>query len=460
MTQDEPGAPVGEALRAVHVKRLDTAHVGIRRWALDAPAHERLVDAGAVGVLLQGWVLWDVPPDQSVHVVVASLGNVEVRLLAFNCKRPDVIERVMFEQAEGHPQLCCGFVWRIPLPRDGFRLGVQVGQSDPMWLAEVEFVTPMQVIIGPENWLFLDNDTNRSVDQYTGKRLLGEDELRRWRDYLAGCRALAARVEARHALVLAPSKEEVLPHRYPYKRAHITVLDQVCTLAKPEDHVVNAALVLAAHKPPEACFKATDTHWSDRGAMLAMLAALPHLDVDVAQAWSLFTHDTYETVNEVGDLGCKLLPVRSAPTEFLKGPAPEAGASFDNRLPNIGRTLVFENEGALYERRLLLFGASSSYPMLKYLKRLFQRVVFVHSAAQIDVRVVEHEQPHALLLQSNGRFLVQAPDLGFVLQHAMQTKLAEASPALQQHVRALLDAAPAEGPNVLYHQMLAKAAKN
>ncbi|QBY49681.1 alginate O-acetyltransferase AlgX-related protein [Cupriavidus oxalaticus] len=460
MTTQESGHSVGERLRTVKVRRLDFARHGIRRWALDAPANERLVDAGAAAILLQGWLLWDVPPDQPVHVVVARLDDAEARLLAFNCKRPDVIERVLLEQAVGHPQLCCGFAWRIPLPLEGFRLGIQVGQSLPVWLAEVEFVTPMQVIVGPENWLFLDNDTNRSVDQYTGKRLLDADELHRWSAYLAGCRTLATRVGARHALVLAPSKEEVLPHRYPYKRAHITVLDQVCTLAQPEDHVVNAAPVLAAHKPPEACFKVTDTHWSDRGAMLATLAALPHLGVDVAQARALFSHDAYEAVNEVGDLGCKLLPARSAPTEFLKCPVPEAGASFDNRLPNIGRTLVFENEGAVYQRRLLLFGASSSYPMLKYLKRLFQRVVFVHSAAQVDVRVVEHEQPNALLLQSNGRFLVQAPHLHFVLQHAMQTKLAEASPALRQHVRVLLDAAPTEGPNVLYHQMLAKATKN
>ncbi|MCY1331576.1 hypothetical protein D9M68_161320 [compost metagenome] len=446
-------------MRNVKVRRFDTAQEGIRRWALDAPAHERLVDAGAAAVLLQGWVLWDAELDQPVQVVVAELAGTEGRMLPFNSRRPDVIERVLLEQSSGHPQLCCGFVWRIPLPLEGFRLGVQVGQADPVWLADVEFVTPMQVIVGPDNWLFLDNDTNRSVDQYTGKRLLDADELRRWRDYLAGSRSLAARVGARHALVLAPSKEEVLPHRYPYKRAHITVLDQVCTLARPEDHVVNAAPVLAAHRPPEACFKATDTHWSDRGALLATLAALPHLDVDVAQARALLALDAYETLNEVGDLGSKLLPARSAPTEFLKGPAPEAGASFDNRLPNIGRTLIFENTGAVYERRLLLFGASSSYPMLKYLKRLFQRVVFVHSAAQVDVRVVEHEQPHALLLQSNGRFLVQAPHLGFVLQHAMHAKLAEASPALQQHVRALLDAAPVEGPNALYHGMLTQATK-
>jgi hypothetical protein len=146
--------------------------------------------------------------------------------------------------------------------------------------------------------------------------------------------------------------------------------------------------------------------------------------------------------------------MRSAATEFLKGPAPEAGAIFDNRLPNIGRTLVFENADAVYLLKVVVFGASSGYPMLKYLKRLFARVVFVHSAAQVDVAVLQHEKPDALLLQSNGRFLVQAPHLHFSLADAVQTKLAEASPAVKSAIHHLLSTVPARPSENLYRNML------
>lgn len=455
MTQQGPSKQV---LRTVQVRRNDMSAAGIKVWALDFPANERLVDLGQPSLTVQGWALWAEAPAPPPRVVVES-GGVLVHEQPFNSKRPDVIERVLHEPPAGHGQLCCGFVASVSAAglAAGFRVGVKQGDGEPVWLAQVAFVAPLQVLEGSDGWLFLDNDSNHSVDQYTGKRLLSADELGAWRDYLGGVHALAQRMGLRHAMVLAPSKEEVLRHRYPHERAATTVLDQVCALAAPEWKVLDAAPVLGAHVPPEACFKQTDTHWTDRGAMLATLAVLPHLGVDVAQAQALFAQDVYEVRNEVGDLGCKLLPVRSAPTEFLQGPALEAGAVFDNRLPNIGRTLVFENAGALHPFKVVVFGASSGYPMLKYLKRIFSRVVFVHSAAQVDVDVVDYEKPDALLLQSNGRFLVQAPHMRFSLADAVRTKLSEASPALKNSIREWLATMPANPSEKLYREMLLSA---
>lgn len=461
MTQQDPakqGSTAEQVLRTVQVKRNDVSAAGIRMWALDFPAHERLVDLGQASLTVQGWALWTVAPAQLPQLLLEA-GGEPVHVQPFNTKRPDVIDRVLHQPPVGHEQLCCGFLARIPTEKlaSGFRVGLRVGEDEPVWLAQIAFAPPVQVLEGADGWLFLDNDSNHSVDQYTGKRLLSTNELRHWRDYLSGVHALAQRMGLRHAMVLAPSKEEVLRHRYPYERAATTVLDQVCALAAPEWNVLDAAPVLGAHVSPEACFKQTDTHWTDRGAMLATLAVLPHLGVDVAQAQVLFAQDVYELRAEVGDLGCKLLPLRSANTEFLQGPAPEAGAVFDNRLPNIGRTMVFENSAALRELKVLVFGASSSYPMLKYLKRIFSRVVFVHSAAQVDVGVVEYEKPDALLLQSNGRFLVQAPHLHFSLAEAVKIKISEASPAFKNTVRQWLNTPPEMPVENHYLKMLRSA---
>lgn len=447
-----------QVLRTAHIRRNDVSATGVKVSALDYPANERLLDLGQPTLTVQGWALWAEMPIQPIHVVVEA-GGVLVHEQPFNSKRPDVIERVLHEPPAGHSQLCCGFVVRVPSAAlaGGFRVGVRLDGGEPVWLAQVAFVAPLQVLEGADGWLFLDNDSNHSVDQYTGKRLLNANELAAWQDYLSGVHALAQRLGLRHAMVLAPSKEEVLPHRYPLERAQTTVLDQVCAFAVPEWHVLDAAPVLRAHEPPEACFKQTDTHWTDRGAMLATLALLPLLGLDEEPARALFEQDAYEPRNEVGDLGCKLLPVRTAATEFLKGPPPEADAIFDNRLPNIGRTLVFEHADAVYPYKLVVFGASSGYPMLKYLKRLFSRVVFVHSAAQVDVAVLQHEKPDALLLQSNGRFLVQAPHLRFSLADAVRTKLAEASPAVKNAVHSLLTTVPARPSEALYRNMLLPA---
>lgn len=444
-------------LRTVQVKRNDVSVDGVKIWALDFPTHDRLVDFGQVFLKIQGWVLWSDPLETLPELIVA-VNGVAVHTQAFNTKRPDVVKRVLHERAENHAQLCCGFIAQIAAEKltSGFHVGVRADGVDT-WLAQVDFTEPMKVLEGSEGWLFLDNDSNHSVDQYIGRRLLGTEELNSWREYLSAVQVLAQRTNMRHALVIAPSKEEVLPHRYPFNRAQTTVLDQVCALAKPEWNVVNAAPVLAAYKSPEACFKQTDTHWTDRGAMLAVMAVLERLGLDTQKAEALFAADVYEFRREVGDLGCKMLPARSAETEFLQAPMPEKSAVFDNGLPNIGRTLVFENKSAIFHLKTVVFGASSSYPMLKYLTRLFSRLVFVHSAAQVDKSVLSHEQPEILLLQSNGRFLVQAPSLNFSLEDAVSRKTAEASSAFKAKVQKYISDSNFSGKQSFYVEMLAKA---
>lgn len=444
-------------IKATQVKRNDISSSSIKVWALDFPAHDRLVNIGGSEIKIQGWVLWHVPVDYSPELVVAVDGIV-IGVQTFNTMRPDVIERVMLESAAGNPQLCCGFILHMPAEKisSGFQLGVRVGGSET-WLAQVDFIEPMKVLEGSEGWLFLDNDSNHSVDQYIGQRMLGTEELNLWHEYLSAVQVLVQRANMRHALVIAPSKEEVLPHRYPFNRAQTTVLDQVCALAKPEWNVVNAAPVLAAYKSPEACFKQTDTHWTDRGAMLAVMAVLEHLGLDTRKAEALFATDVYELRREVGDLGCKMLPVRSAETEFLQASMPEQDAVFDNGLPNIGRTLVFENEIAIFPLRIVVFGASSSYPMLKYLKRLFARLVFVHSAAQIDVDVIEYEKPDVLLLQSNGRFLIQPPHLNFSLSDAVIRKTGELSAAARSKLLSRISESDAHLQTSIYFRMLSDA---
>jgi alginate O-acetyltransferase complex protein AlgJ len=452
-------------LKTALVRRLADAPSDLLRWTLDLPANSSAVDVSAGELRVQGWMLLRAPGAAAPAVVVrgADATQGEVQRHPFNCGRPDVIDRVLQEPSAGHPQARCGFRFSLPVSALPVEVGFQWGDNEPFWAASISLQeVAMQVIEGADGWLFLDNDTNRSVDQYTGELLLDPAGLRLWRSYLAECRALAARHHARHALVVAPSKEEVLRRHYPHTRAATTVLDQVRALTRAEDHFVDGAVVLAAQPEPEQMFMRTDTHWTDRGAMLTMLAVLHAMGLDTARARERLAGDTYRVAPYTGDLGLKLVPQRTAPTEFLAGPASEAGAVLDNRLPNIGRVLVFENghinDQMLCEGPLLMFGASSAYPMLKYLKRLFGRVVFVHSAGHVDPSIVDHERPSALLLQSNGRFLIQPPRADFSLASAVRTKLAEAGEPARRHASQLLAQGPHSALDLPYLDMLKVAA--
>lgn len=91
------------------VKRENISGAEIKIWALDYPAHERLVDFGQALLRIQGWVLWSDPLKMVPELIVA-VNGVTVHTQAFNTKRPDVVERVLHERAENHVQLCCLFI--------------------------------------------------------------------------------------------------------------------------------------------------------------------------------------------------------------------------------------------------------------------------------------------------------------------------------------------------------------
>jgi hypothetical protein len=434
------------------IRRLAEAPPDVLRWTLDAPLHERAVDL-ACGLRLQGWLLMRQAGGAAPELLMRLAGG-EVSRHPLSSGRPDVIQRVLGAEPKDHPQLRCGFNVALPATAQPLELGFQLADGRAFWAVAIELREGLQVIEGRDGWLFLDNDSNRSVDQYTGALRLDPQALRQWRTYFAECRVLAARLGSRHAVVVAPSKEEVLRELYPHARAATTVIDQVRALVQPNDGFVDAGVVLAAQPDRAALFKRTDTHWTDRGAMLATLAVLDGLGHDAAVAQAVFAGDVYRVEPYTGDLGIKLLPLRKAPTEFLDAPAPEAGATIDNGLPNIGRVLVYDAPRAPFDARLLMFGASSGYPMLKYLKRLFRRVVFVHSAGNVDTDIARHEMPDALLLQSNGRFLIQPPRADFSLRQAVATKVAEAGGPLQSRIAGLVAAGPRRADDAIYLDML------
>src|SRR5690606_23289521 len=97
--------------------------------------------------------------------------------------------------------------------------------------------------------------------------------------------------------------------------------------------------------------------------------------------------------------------------------------AYDNGLPNFGRLMVTRYEKALLNDTCLVFGSSSSYSMLNYLGRLFQNLVFVHSAGNVDIKLLLACQPRYLITQTNARFVVVAPSVGYSLQRDIEDKV-------------------------------------
>jgi len=401
--------------------RLSANLPGLKHWCLDFPRDKDTASAEQLsdsGLLLQGWLL----ADEGVEASVYLLQGQERSALAFNRNRPDVITTVLKAEATEHPQLNCGFRHSIALHQSGFTLGVTLdGQDYPLLTGQIQGA--FQVLQGSENWLFLDNDTNKSVEQFTGKLLIEWGERRRWKDYFKSLQKLAGQLNIPFVMLVAPSKETVYPHLYPYPKARVTTTEQLLGLLPKDFPLLFPINELRA--APKRSFRVTDTHWSVHGAALAAMLSAEKLGVAPAAIAALFAQDAFYQKQMVGDLGNKVFPPTRHDEDVLASYSYRKFIEYDNQLPNFGRVLVIRNPAALVKGHLLILGSSSAYSMLDYLSRIYLCVTLVHTAGNIDVGLVKQIAPDYLLTQTNARFVVKAPTLDYSLVASIAEKLSD-----------------------------------
>ncbi|WP_386083031.1 glycosyltransferase family 2 protein [Vreelandella sp. F11] len=385
----------------------------VEHWALDYPSEQRGSRFLPSGRVVQGWVLLPEALNemQSDVFVVAEWQPAFELCHPLEIDRPDVIENVLKVPAKQHPLLNCGFRFTIP-PRLGrFRLWLALGEQ--RWLLQdvsvdtqdAESSEQLKVLEGKQGWLFLDNDTNGSVDQFMGRMRLTKAGVAGWQTYLTQTAKVAG--ERPWALLVAPSKESVMGARYhPLREGNTGPMHQVLGLAASNDVVYPVPELKALG---DSAFIPTDTHWTHKGALAATIALAEKLGVDPEVCQAIFQKDRYKDKTMGGDLGNKLTPKQTSTIEVLISFNHVRYKVFDNGLPNFGRLLVMEYPDALVAGTCLVFGSSSSYSMFNYLCRIFKRFVFVHSAGNIDPDLVAAVAPDFLAAQTNARFVVQVP---------------------------------------------------
>lgn len=437
------------------LKKLATPLPGVRHWCLDFPRDNESVLAESLltdGLLLQGWLLKLDGADVNWYL---QQGEQRTEVL-LNKPRPDVISAVLAEPVEQHPQLACGFRCSIPLNSAHFLLGVCItGHDYPLFSGQVQGA--FQVLTGKDGWLFLDNDTNKSVEQFTGKLLLDRAERRNWKDYFKGLQKLATQLRTPFTMLMAPSKESVFPQFYPFTKANVTAIDQLQELAPADFPLLYPVAEL--QDLAQRSFRVTDTHWSVHGACAAAQLCAYRLGLAKPEIAALFANDVFYPKELVGDLGNKTFPPARHAEDVLKGYSYRRYIVYDNLLANFGRVLVIRNNEAYIPAHLLILGSSSAYSMLDYVSRIFGCVTLIHTAGNVDIDLVKQLAPDFLLTQTNARFVVRAPTLSYSLAEGIAEKL-KAMPAelLQQQQGEVAAAAlNAEHPVPVLHSFYIKA---
>ncbi|MCH8502462.1 MAG: hypothetical protein LAT77_11200 [Aliidiomarina sp.] len=406
----------------------------IHRWCVDFPEDEKTISAVELeqGISLHGWVLLaDLDAMSRVEIVVQQ-GEQRQRL-PLNIRRPDVVKT--FTLDEGF--LRCGFRHTVPIAHESFVVGVAL-DGRIFDLTRYHVKGPFAILRGEDGWLFLDNDTNKSVAQHTGDLLMAEEQQAQWQHYFVDFATLAQAQECEFSLLVAPAKEAVYAQYHPLPRSPITIVEQLQSLAPEQFPLVypTAELAQSAEYPT---FRRKDTHWTQYGAMLATLALLRQLNVAVAPATETFAKDEYREREVGGDLGNKLYPVEKHRELFLVGRRYQEWLRFDNGLQNFGRCLTLVNMDAIVHQHILIFGSSSAYTMLDYIGRVFARVTLIHSAGNIDPQILKALAPDVCVAQTNGRFTVVAPRCDYDLANDVAIKWGELSITEQAERRTLID---------------------
>lgn len=407
----------------------EACNTPVDKWSLDYPSPKRDVWLTNAGRVIQGWVLL-----KSEFVDARD----QVRILAewqpafelcheLDIARPDVVEGVLEEDAAHHPQRLCGFRFTVPPDLPRFRLWLEL--NGQRWMLQDVQVEPqhaenpvLKVLAGQDGWLFLDNDTNFSVDQFTGSLRLTPEGLEGWELYVQSLQQGHDGLRAPPVLLVAPTKETVMGAYHPLKPATRSCLQPVFDVL-PAGQLVFPAVELRDALGEEAFFK-TDTHWTHKGAALAAKLVAERLGLAAADLDRLLSNDRYVERPHAGDLGGKLSPRMTAPAHFLASFSYRKWVVYDNGLPNFGRLLIMNYPQSLSDSTCLVFGSSSSYSMFHFLCRFFRRTIFVHTAGNLDAEVIRAVQPDYLIAQTNARFMIRPPEAAYDLRQTIEQKQA------------------------------------
>lgn len=400
--------------------------VGAVQWWFDSPMDGQSVCPEKLlsdGLQVSGWLVVHKPrwwQQTEPGTLLIKQNNDEIAVM-LELTRPDVVQQVL-KSTEDQDQLQCGFRIRLPMASDRFSLCYRQGGKD-LLLADVAIRAEHKVLRGEQGWLFLDNDTNGSVEQFLGRKLLPSAELRLWQHYAEQLSMLAEQHDFKALLLLVPSKERVYSHFYPLKAGKQSPVDQVVSRCSPHCTVVYPERELRDFS--QQSYLKTDTHWSALGAQLGTRLTAKALGLDGDQLSRVFAADQYRLYTKTGDLGAKVYPPMQAEEWMLANYNFNKFVLYDNKLPNFGRVMVVQDSSALHAGTCLLFSSSSAYSMLGYLARTFQTLILVHTAGNIDPSLLQWVKPDFVVAQTNARFVVKAPVVDYSLCQVMKEKLAD-----------------------------------
>ena len=278
------------------------------------------------------------------------------------------------------------------------QIGVKLENNDRFILYTISRKEVFSVLEGSNSWLFLDNDTNKSVEIYTGKILLDNKQQDAWRNHLTKISNVKNSI-----FVLSPAKETVFAQFYPYVRGKLTITTQILDILQD----INLKFIFPVEilKSDESTYLKVDTHWSQYGAFQCFLEIMKVLNI-IEEFRDIFS---FKEQRYCGDLGSKLIPIRYSTGKFLDYSTIHFKEIFSNEVSGSGIIKILENDQSLIKKKVVIFGSSFSLYLYPFFSEIFSRTVFMRYPVGCIQSILDFEQPDLVIFETTERFLQIIP---------------------------------------------------
>jgi alginate O-acetyltransferase complex protein AlgJ len=284
-------------------------------------------------------------------------------------------------------------------------------------------VSPSSVVIkGDDGWLYYADDGG--VEDYANATLLTIGEVAAWHEAIVRARDWLQHRHVGYVFTIAPDKPVIYPEHMPatIRKVHpISRTDQVyATLSGTGVATVDVRPALLEGKKNERLYYLTDTHWNQRGALLAYQRIIEAVRQQVPATPPAWTRDDFEPAEReipgkdlAGMLGLKrvlhetdlaLVPRRARRARVVDPPGAEPS-------DELGQIITEVPDSTL--PRAVIFRDSFGSNLAPFLSEHFSRAVYLWQN-DFDANVVVAEHPDVVIEEIAGRHLygfIASPEL-------------------------------------------------
>ena len=277
------------------------------------------------------------------------------------------------------------------------------------------------VVVGRDGWLFYGED--QAVEDFAQVDPMTPDAIANWRAAILRARDWLRARRIAYVFTIAPDKHVLYAEAMPDTIARVgdvSRTDQLVTAMQDTGLMVDVRPALFEGKSRERIYQRTDTHWNDRGALVAYQQIIGAVRARVPKtppAWTRADFDSREVetagLDLAGMMGLKrvlreidltLVPRRPRRARVIE----PAGA-----LPTAeeGRLVTEIDDPAL--PRAVIFRDSFVSRLVPFLSEHFSRAVYLWQN-DFDADIVAHEHPDVVIQEIVGRHLynfIPSPEL-------------------------------------------------